>query len=341
MIHVVDGSEGRFGAGQYPEPTALLLPQQSREHICVLTPIDGVAVRHGRAVHVVHAASRSQAPLRTPGEYEGSLLHAWSRRSAVWALDRASDQRVALTLLESPARKSAAVTRVVDRLKSATSVHVVDKVDAARWIDAGLPADIVDTRLPEANVIQGNIADMAHRCGLPVDREELRALLRAEAEEFLVFPIAGSWSEWDAQRFVFLLGMLRINGTRASAVVPASAWRLVGARLFREQSRLGTRVCVIDGPMSPWLPACDAAFLDAQRPREALVDFRATGAARVLTMAAEAMGVPVAVAPGSVLEFKPQRAPSVADELRPLLEVASRLATLHQSNPVAMAESHP
>lgn len=326
MIHIVDGSEGRLGAGQYPEPTALLMPPSAARTSCVLAPIRNVEPFYGPGVCIVRTASRKPKGLPSFADGQDPLLHAWGRRSACWALDRIRGRRVQATLLDSPSRRTQAVTRTIDRLKSLTRVHVFDRRDAQRWAQAGLPEDMLELRRPDESDLRANIAGLAHRCGLPRPRDDLRALLGADADEFLVFPIAGAWSELDAHRFVFLLGMLRINGTPASAVVPASAWRLVGARMFGRQSRLGTRLCVIDGPMTPWLPACDAAFLDAPRPREALADFAPIGAARVLTMACDAMGVPVAIAPGSVLEHEPRKAPSVADELRPLLLIAEQHA---------------
>ncbi len=135
-------------------------------------------------------------------------------------------------------------------------------------------------------------------------------------------PIAAPWCSLDSQRLAFLLGMLRVNGYRATALVPSNAWRLAGARQFCRRGGLGARLIVIDGPMTPWLSACDVAFVDAARPRQQLASVIPRGAIRVLVAQAQASGVPVAIAPGSLLdETKSPAGANVTEELRPLLNI--------------------
>lgn len=342
MIHVIDGSEGGLDSGRHPEPTRLLLHKTRADEVRVLAPFDACL---GRAVDEREARRLLPLPgvipgARSAGGLETDCVHAWSRSSARWALRAEPGIDLDLTLLESPSRVGGRVRRVVERLSRFRRIRVLDSADAAAWSCAGLPKERLHFEPPDGERVHEKVRVLADRVGLPGERAHLRALLRAGDDEFLVFPIASPWSGLDAHRFVFLLGMLRINETPATAIVPASAWRLVGARVFREQSRLGTRVCVIEGPMTPWLAAADAAFVDAERPRETLLSHRPRGALRVLIAAAEAAGVPVAVAPGSLLEAEPSRSPSVADELRPLLAVAGRWARSHTSggvNPPSVA----
>lgn len=344
MMHVIDGSEGALDSGRYPEPTRLLLQVGEGDVVRVVAPFEpwlGMRAdeRGARRVPALPAGIPIGLSVRRS---ETDRVHAWSRTSARWALRAERGIDLDLTILESPARVSRRVRRVAERLSAFGRIRVHDAADADAWMRAGVPEGRLHVEPPQAACVHENVRKWADRVGLPGDRASLRGLLHADDDEFVVFPIASPWAGFDAHRFVFLLGMLRINGTPATAIVPAAAWRLVGARVFREQSRLGTRVCVIDGPMSPWLAASDAAFVDAQRPREALLSYRPRGALRVLVAAAEAAGVPVAVAPGSLLEVEPRRAPSVANELRPLLTIAERWnssrAAVHARSPALVSE---
>ncbi|KAA0216265.1 MAG: hypothetical protein DYG94_05485 [Leptolyngbya sp. PLA3] len=326
MMHVIDGSEGALDSGRHPEAARLLVGQQAGESLHVCAPCDEW---FGRGTGEQPARRLLSLPGiitwgRSVRRSDTDCVHAWSRKTAEWALRAESGVARELSLLESPSRVNRRTRRVGRRLSRFGRIRVLDAADAEAWKAAGAPEDGLHVEPPDPMRVRESILKWSERIGLPSDRASLRDLLRAEDDEFLVFPLASPWSGFDARRFVFLLGMLRINGTPATAIVPASGWRLVGARVFREQSRLGTRVCVIEGPMTPWLPAADAAFLDAERPRETLLSYRPRGALRVLIAAAQTAGVPVAIAPGSLLEADPRRAPSVADELRPLLMIAEQ-----------------
>ncbi|MCL4222528.1 MAG: hypothetical protein KJZ65_14300 [Phycisphaerales bacterium] len=326
MMHVIDGSEGAVISGRHPEAVRLLLDATGGDEVRVCAPLDawfGPGMDE-RAARRLLPLPRGTPIGRSATRSETDRVHAWSRSTAPWAMRAAPGIDLEATLLEGPSRISRGVRRAARRFSRFDRVRLLDAADADDWIRAGLPRERLCVQLPDVNRVRSNVGRLADRFGLPHERASLRALLDAGDDEFLVFPVASPWSGLDAHRFVFLLGMLRINATPATAIVPASAWRLVGARVFREQSRLGTRVCVIEGPMTPWLSAADAAFLDSERPRETLLPYRPRGALRALIAAAEALGVPVAVAPGSLLEAEPRRSPSVADELRPLLRIAER-----------------
>lgn len=321
MMHLLDGSEGRLGSGRHPEAVRLALPPGADRRVLTLVPIAAGSAGCLARGRVVRRRLLPRAVCPSVRRAEASRLGVWSRSAAAWALHAEPGVGLEATLLEGPARMTPSVRRWARRLALFRRVCVPDREDASAWVRAGLPGARVEVTEPDEGLVGENLAALAERYGLPLDRAVLRERLCAEPGELVVFPIASPWSSFDAQRLVLLLGMLRINGCPASAVVPASAWRLAGARVFREQARLGTRLWVIDGPMTPWLPACDAAYLDAERPRDSLLDFKPRGALRVLIAAARSAGVPVAVAPGSVLEARPRRAPSVASELRPLLDI--------------------
>ena len=189
--------------------------------------------------------------------------------------------------------------------------YVEDQTDADAWSRCGIPG----ARLECAPVELGALPASAR------SRESLRLDLTVEDDEQLIMPLAAPWSSLDAQHVIFLLGMLRVNGWKVSAVVPSSAWRLEGARRFVRRASVGARLIVIDGPMTPWMSACDAVFLDAARPRDMLSTFVPRGALHLLMAAAKRAGVPVAIAPGSLLEAVPTPAPSVTDELQPLMDI--------------------
>lgn len=322
MIHVFDGCDGAFGRGQHVEAARLLFEASPEDRVVTLAPVEQTGADGGSVADLPHTMLTSDAPRMR--DLSRASLHAWSRPAARWALRHAAGDRVMATLLEGPVGRSRRVRAWARRMSELERVDVFDEQDASAWRRCGVPEQRVELRRPDAHTLERRRQEIAHSAGVPQVRAELRERLMADDDEIMVMPIASPWSALDAQRFVFLLGMLRIHGLPVSAVLPAAAWRLVGARVFRKQARLGTRVCVIEGPMTAWLPACDAAFVDAMRPRETLVPFRPRGALRVLMATAEACGVPVAVAPGSTLEVSPERAPSVADELKPLLNLVEQ-----------------
>jgi len=315
MLYVIEGRDAPPGAGSHIEPALLLIPPDAR--VRTLSPIATIAapLARGTAVH------RSALPLGIRSSIRpGSPIHVFGRNAARWALNATRDAELCATMLESPCRVTPRTRRWAERLVRFDRIDVLDETDAKAWHDAGVPQVLLHVTEPHAEEAASNVARLGQSTGLPTDRASLRSLLAAEEDEQIIFPLASPWSTLDAQRFVFVLGLLRVAGHRVSGIVPASAWRLAGARMFRRRSRLGTRLIVIDGPMTPWLSACDAAFLDAARPRERLFEYRPVGALRVLMAAARSAGVPIAMAPGNVLETTPRRAHSVADEVRPLLD---------------------
>lgn len=316
MIQIIDASEGPFDSGRYPEPEALAALADARGgEFLRLGPgsgaLSGLGVT-GRRINT-HCPI---GPLPIDQRVRSGRVVAWGREPARWALRQDASIDLSLELLEGPTRVTPRTQRWARALADFRRIRVRDESDARGWLACGLPG----ARLEMAGPM----------CARPVPPPPLRAVLREHLavadDEFLIMPVAAPWSSLDAQRLVFLLGLLRIDGVRAAALLPAPAWKLATGRRFGKVAGTGARVIVIDGAMTPWLGACDAAFLDAARPRDRLASFRPRGALRVLIAAVERAGVPLAVAPGSLLEERPTPAPSVAAELRPLARIGEAWA---------------
>jgi hypothetical protein len=308
MIHIIDASEGRFDAGRFPEAEALgALALDAKPEIAGLGPRSDAL--HGLCelakIYEPRFGSRALTPTQ---RLESQGLCAWSRHCARWALTQSPGMNLSVRLLEGPTGTTRETVRWVPLLSQFRQIVVEDQTDADAWARCGLPGARLETRPTELDPLQTKPS-----------RESLRLELEVETDELLVMPLAAPWSSLDAQHVIFLLGMLRVNGWKVSALVPASAWRLEGARRFARRAAVGARLIVIDGPMTPWMSACDAVFLDAARPRDTLATFVPRGALRMMMAAARRVGVPVAVTPGSLLEAVPTPAPSVADELSPLM----------------------
>ncbi len=304
MIHIIDASEGRFDTGRFPEAEALGASAETESAIHGLGPRSDAVYGLCKINHFHHP----RILLTQARNLECQDLCAWSRPTARWALQQSPGANLSVRLLEGPSGVTRETLRWARLLSQFRRILVEDATDAEAWARCGLPG----ARLVCEPVRLGT---------MPVgpSRQNLRVDLGVEEDELLIMPLAAPWSSLDAQHVIFLLGMLRVNGWKVSAVVPSCAWRLEGARRFARRAAVGTRLIVIDGPMTPWMPACDAVFLDAARPRDVLASFVPRGALRLLMAAADRVGVPVAVTPGSLLEAVPTPAPSVADELRPLM----------------------
>lgn len=315
MVRIIDASEGGFDSGRFPE-AACLAAGGAGEMIAV-GPRGGAL--DGLGVDARLVCPRSPFGLLSHGQrLAGGEIRAMGRRPAVLALAQPAGSRLSLELLEGPARAGPLARRWARRLSAFRTVTVRDEADARLWRACGMPG----ARLEYAAA--GELPGLV----FGGTRGGLRAQLEVDDDEFLIMPLAAPWSGLDAHRLVFLLGLLRVHGARAVALLPAAAWRLGGGRRFGKHGGLGARVIVIDGAMTPWLPACDAAFVDAARPRDRLADFAPRGALRVLIAAAERAGVPTAIAPGCLLEENPTPAASVAIELRPLIEIVEARAAV-------------
>jgi len=324
MIHVMDASEGSFDSGRYAEAEALCALGEGRVDDAVLigarsAVLDGLGVS-GRIV----SAHLAMGPLPAGQRVGGASLKAWGREPARWALRQSAAIDLSVELLEGPTRVTRETQRWARALSDFRQVTVRDEADGRAWLSCG----VAGARLRHAG---------AEVPAAALDRGELRARLEVDEDEFLIMPIAAPWCSLDAQRLVFLLGLLRIDGVRSVALVPASSWKLASARHFRKVAGTGARLIAIDGAMTPWLGACDAAFLDAARPRDRLRRFAPRGALRVLIAAARGAGVPLAVAPGSLLEERPTAAPSVAAELRPLARIGEAWTAGMRGTGVALA----
>ncbi len=306
MIHIIDASEGRFDTGRFPEAQALGASAEPESVIHGLGPRSNATLGLCKLNQVFDL----RPPLMRTRNLETRDLCAWSRSTARWALHQPPGTNLSVRLLEGPSGVTPETLRWARLLSRFRRIIVEDATDADAWARCGLPG----ARLACEPVKLG---------ALPIgpSRQSLRIDLGVEEDELLIMPLAASWSSLDAQHVIFLLGMLRVNGWKASAVVPSCAWRLEGARRFARRADVGARLIVIDGPLTPWMSACDAVFLDAARPRDMLASFVPRGALRLLIAAADRVGVPVAVTPGSLLEAVPTPAPSVADELRPLMNI--------------------
>lgn len=327
MIHLIDASEGSFCAGRFAEAQSLCI-QPSVAHATVVAL--GPAQDHCQTVMtpprlvMPRTVRHGLAALKLQGH---ETLTAWGRRPAEWALRLPPNIGLSLVLLEGLSPANAHQTRWAQRLARFRHISFINQDDADSWIRAGLPAARVRVALSPT------FGCSPTSC----KRDFLRTQLDVDEEEFVIFPVAAPWSSLDCQRLAFLLGMLRVNGKRVTALVPANAWRLEGGRTFCKRAGVGARFIVIDGPMTPWLPACDAAFLDAAHPRDHLSPFIPRGATQVLLACAERVGVPVAIAPGSLLEARPTPSASVVDELKPLLEIIE--GTHASSQPVSPAST--
>lgn len=322
MIHVIDASEGPYDSGRYPEASLLAARADgSADELLGLGPASGVLA----GLTPLERSTTTHLPLGPLPQRQrlyDRAIEAWGRRPARWALRQDPSTDLSLHLLESPRRATARTRRLARMLGKFRRITVRDEADARAWLACGLPGARLNYLPAQAAPPPG-----------PSDRASLREALAVEDDEFLVMPIGAPWSAVDAQRLIFLLGLLRIDGVRATGLLPASAWRLAAGRHFGKVAGTGARVIVIDGAMTPWLAACDAAFLDAARPRDRLASFVPRGALRVLIAATKHAGVPLAVAPGSLLEPDATPAPSVAAELR-------LLSTLGRAFPAGQPARH-
>jgi hypothetical protein len=325
MIQVVDGNAGPLGSGRHTEATALLARRGSGD-VTALGHVDGVVSGLLAPDRVVAESLTSRWSRQSRAQrMERGPVMAWGRRCATWTMScgLGPAARADVSLLDGP-RDGAVPKKLVRLLSDFDRIMTYDEADAAAWRAAGLPGRRLEVCEARFEPTEGR------------SRRELRAALGAGESERLIFPIASPWDALDAQRFVFMIGLLRVIGIEASAIVPAQAWRLAEARVFRRRSGLGTRLLVVDGPMTPWLGACDAAFADSAGLRGRVGTFVPRGAMRVLMAAATSCGVPVAVSPLAFTEASAARPMSVAEELSPLVAL---LRARVESRPGGMKEA--
>ncbi|MBX3323382.1 MAG: hypothetical protein KF757_10360 [Phycisphaeraceae bacterium] len=312
MIHLFDGSHGRVTTGLHPEATELAMRGMGATGPFLLGQCDRImrwllssdGIIPSSLFNALSTCDASQPTI------ESGRVFAWGRSCAMWAMRGGigADVPAEVGLLESP-RPGSCPARVVRAISDFQRVVTFDEADAQAWIAAGVPGVRVEMRTP--TVVLPTIGS----------RAELRARLGVGEHERLIFPIASPWNALDAQRFIFMIGLLRVIGIEASAIVPAQAWRLAEARVFRRRSGLGTGMFVIDGPLAAYLPACDAAFMDSARGRDLLFPYVPRGALRVLLYAAEQAQLPIAISPAAAIQPVPSRPLSVSEELSPLAEL--------------------
>lgn len=322
MLHVIDGIEHAGPQARHAEPAWMLHRGIRQQHStdsgggsasrCVLLGRPKhvpTYLAHAEIIDASLLAGRSQRGLRALAGLGDAALMVWGLHAARWFARQQTTAifQATLMLLDGP-RWPKEARREADLVARFERVVVFDEDDRCSWLEAGVPASRVSCESPRV---------VSRDAG----RAERRDELGLDADELLIAPIASPWCVFNAQRFIYMIGLLRVLGVKASALIPASAWRLSEARLYRRRSGLATGLYVVDGVLEPWLSACDAAFVDAIQPRERGMPRIARGALRAWIAAADAAGVPIAVSPRSVFASGDERPLSVADELMPLLSL--------------------